>query len=306
MGKTRTNELSQESNKIKHDEKIQSEKLAQLAKSNQAIVERKKHQAAESEPRCFVCHGNINISISPPCMCSGSGAGAGSESTLDSSGGSVPSSSTSQTQAESATGTKSEAIHDITKVIAFTQKASANDLAFNPMVISQLLFDRKLFFNNDRENGTLTIGLRYPITHDERNELRKLVLAVTVQLLRDPHLSEEKRNELILSIANFLKALHAGKSDITLSITVPKYAQYNNFIKRLAENYLLPIQNIEQKDNKKVEYKEKNKNFFNPFATELTYTSSGSKDKKDKDKDNDYQYAKALSTRMKSPLDTKR
>jgi hypothetical protein len=130
---------------------------------------------------------------------------------------------------------------------------------FNPDVIAELLAKKLLFINNDRDSGILTIKLQCDpnlLTEDQKNELKKFVDAILKEL--DEF---KKENGISANCATLEKDKEGNILSLRINLPTPKI--YDDFIMRLADKNLLPMQNIQQEAEEKILYEE-GKNHFNP------------------------------------------
>jgi len=141
-----------------------------------------------------------------------------------------------------------------------------DDLDFDEVILSELLADGLLVINNDPDKGILTFELRCSpnaLSQVQRDELKKYFNAIQKEL-------EQFKEEN--GIADECKKISkdAAGNILSLRITLPTPTLYDAFIQRLADQHLIPLQNVDQKNNKRVEYPKGN--LFNPtpFAIKPT------------------------------------
>lgn len=169
---------------------------------------------------------------------------------------------------------------------------------FNPVVISNFLSNRALLIHNKNEMATLHIELRVrPHLQDQQNELKKFTDAILNALRKF-----KKDNNILTNCATIEK--DSEGHIISLRIHLPTRDLYNAFIKRLANQHLLPVQTIEQP--KKIVYTE-GVNHFNPSVLLKLNPSSNKKVKfindEDAEEQNRLQEKKRSSIRPRSPRD---
>lgn len=167
-----------------------------------------------------------------------------------------------------------------------------NGMRFNSEVISDLLKSNRLFINNDREHGTLTIQCNPTLIFDpaEKRELDKFIRSILDEL-------EAFQNEKAIgSKCAHLKTTKPNMQGdfVSLRVTLPP-EYYDQFILRLANKQLLPIENIEQQVNQKIAYPKEVDNLFNP----LSMRSMPGQNKRRRDEMEDKHQWTPLKTRCK-------
>lgn len=138
-----------------------------------------------------------------------------------------------------------------------------DDLDFDEEIISELLVDGLLVINNHSDKGILTFELRCSpnaLSQVQRDELKKYFNAIQNEL-------EQFKEEN--GISDECKKINtdAAGNILSLRITLPSPALYDAFIQRLAKQHLIPLQNVDPKNNERVEYPKGNQFSPTPFAT---------------------------------------
>lgn len=175
-------------------------------------------------PRCFGHGGGA------PGGGGGGGGGAGEKA----SEGHATSTITGQ---PSDTASKSD--------VMATGKESSSPLKFNPEVISELIKNKLLVVDSNRDIGILTIKLQCEpklLSEEQRNELENFINAI-----KDELKEFKKENNISAKCYEIVKDKDDKK--VSLRIMLPTQELYDAFIQRLAEN-LLPTQKLgEQAEN---------------------------------------------------------
>lgn len=282
-------ELKQQEEKKRKLELVQEiEKKRERDKKEEDERDRiKMEQAAESKRiYCTVCHFPI---LRCRCIGGGGGGGGGGEEAGEKLNNE---SKTSDTLVGKLSEMASQFGAAVMQAIGgSSSKQKSNQLAtvmFNTDVISDLLFMNSLLINNNRDTGILTIKLLC-IPGEKRKEVDKFIEAILKQL------DEFKKDKGI--VADCVKRDNDGSLHITIS--PPK--MYDEFIQLLAKKQLLPMQVINQQENKQPVYQKDINHFnLNPFSTKLTYATRKKANLIDEDL---IKKEKALSIRPRTPSD---
>jgi len=265
----------QELNKMQQDKEIAAETMKQRCK----ICFRE----TAPTPRCFG-HGGP-----------GGGGESGSEQKTDRSGDTGTRTLNSDQIMNTTIQTDQAALQPMSSSDLVAEHSPLNEKGFNPEIISDLLSKRILVIDNDSEKGILTIKLQCSPSHlskEQRDELEKYIDVILKQL---DAFKKEK------GISTQCATIEEDKNGniISLRIMLPTPTIYNAFIQMLANENLLPMQNINQRENENVIYPE-HKNHFNP--TPLTMEPAKGKHKKEELQDSIYNKEES-SIRPGSPLD---
>lgn len=148
----------------------------------------------------------------------------------------------------------------------FSQQLQLNEGILNLEIISEMLSKRLLMIDNNGKQGILTIKLLCKpdvLSQEQKNELTKFVDIIVKQLKMF-----KKEN----GISTRCKTIDRDNKGNILSVRImlPTSELYDAFIRRLANQNLLPIQNIQQSESEKVLY-EAGVNHFNltPLSTNI-------------------------------------
>lgn len=163
---------------------------------------------------------------------------------------------------------------------------------FNTEVISEMLSNRLLIIDNNKNTGIISIKLMYDrvqLTPEQQEELKNYIEA----LLKEVDLFKQERG-----LAN--NSITIDRSNPQLLRIMVRPDVYNTFIKHLANSKLLPKNAIEQEE-KQLGYQQGIDHFkLTPFSTKLKFPSdkkAKSEDEKERERANPY------STKPRSPLD---
>lgn len=270
-------------------------------KKQQLEAEITKEAAIEkAKPRCSICGKYTDKKSSPQCFGHGGGGG-----------GDGPSGdSAAKTEGKGLETTPEKTTDTVTQSNKYVITAQRIDLSldlqsrlddkpFNPEIISELLSNRMLLIDSDRELGALTIKLLcHPrdLSPEQRNEFKKFVNTIIKEL-------EEFKKENGISTNCKVIGHDSDGNILSLRIALPSTTLYEAFIQRLASKHLLPLQNIEQKSKEKVTYQE-GINLFNPTLLSTKPTPSANRKTEDDEALKDESKSgKKSSIRPKSPLD---
>lgn len=277
--------------------KIATENL-EKEKQQQKQVQTQKEAAEKAKPKCKVC--KKYLFESPRCTCVGGGGGSGGGDAEERAGkedSTVLIKTMGQIDIE--THIADISIQAITgDILEQLSKQLSDDTNFNHEVISELLSSKLLVIDNDREKGILTIQLQCDsnnLSPEQRNELKKFLRAILNEL------HDFKKENNLSAQCYTIEQENNGKLSLRIMLPIPTL--YDAFIERLAKQYLLPIQNIEQQPGEKVLYPEGVNHFNpNPFSTKLT-RSQNRNIKSIQHEEEVSQTNKQSSIRPKSPLD---
>ena len=243
--------------------------------------------ADKAKPRCRVCGKYADKKTSPQCFGHGGGSGSSDSSSESSSTRKDRGLDNSDNKTTAAPNPSVEVNTGSAVELSYGFKHQFDGKPFNDEMISELLSARLLLIDNNSELGTLTIKLlcnAKDLSLEQRNEFNNFVNEILKEL-------EEFKIENDLSQNCKLIEQDKEGNILSLRIALPTLQLYDDFIKRLASKKLLPVQNIQQNEERVV-YPEK-LNHFNvvPFSMQPTPAT-----KRGVDEENS-------AIRPKSPLD---
>lgn len=234
-------------------------------KSGSSQTSGKEENSVQNDPRaaakgnaCPVCEKLGR----PPGPCRGHAeGGGGSEETATVDQGSSQALASTSDQLTSTVSQVADVVTDDKGVDQ--QQYQSNQSIFNPILISDLLSQKLLVIENDRNSGTITIKLpRNPnsLSEEQRNELKKFVDTILKELDEFKKEKGKSANGITVTIE---------KDNIR--ITLPTPTMYDAFIQRLNSKHLLPTQNIEQNE------KQEGRNYFHSTPLSMKPTPNSIK-----------------------------
>jgi len=267
----------------------------------------RKDMVDQAKPKCRIC--GKYLYEAPQCFGHGGGGGGG--------GGGSSGESASKDGSKVIDGTPGKTTDTVTQAANVMKEGVADmslglqpqlgEKTFNPEVISELLSNKILVIDNDRDKGILAIKLQcHPdsLSVEQKNELKKFVNAILNEL------NEFKKENGISADCKTIEKDKDGNI-LSLLITLPTPILYDAFVQRLASKNLLPIQNIEQQAKEKVVYQE-DINHFNPTPLSTKPTPSENRGEKSAEDEETHtiekqgipqEEKKSSSIHPKSPLD---
>lgn len=212
-------------------------------------AEQEEAAAEANRQRCKTCFKEI----APKRMCGGHGGGGGGG------GGSGGSGSTSEEKASQAEAkllaSKSGEIDDDEEFASLSistedeveldSQSKSDEERFNPKIIEELIANKLLVVDNDRDSMTLTIRLVCKpdaLSKEQRQELKKYLEAILEELtvFKQEHDIDEDCFNIIRD---------EEKNILSLSINFTDVELYDAFIKQLANNLVpTPTPKLQAKD----------------------------------------------------------
>lgn len=228
-------------------------------KSNENNLDKIKKDTAsdKAKPRCSICGKYTDKKTSPQCFGHGVAGGDTSDDPAVKSGTGGATSLAMKASKNSDGFKSSEARNSpLNSKKAPLPTPQFKNIKFDPQLISELLSNGLLRIKNDREKGILSIeikGKQKSLSPELRNNLKKFLESIQNEL-------DNFRSENGISTPCFSQKIKDGDIE-SLNISFPNPKMYDAFLKRLADKHLLPIQNIEQKNNMNVTYPEGENHF---------------------------------------------
>lgn len=223
--------------------------------------------AIKAKPKCSIC-GKFKYDMP---RCAGHGIDGGGHSSKGESGLSHDKTSTDAVSNTASVSSRHshDASHEM-NALDVSHHTVMDEKTFNQEVISELLSNKLLLINNDRNSGTLIVKLQCEpkfVTAEQSRELNKYVNIILNEL-------EEFKKEHGISVeCKDIKRDHDGNIQ-SLCITLPTPALYDAFIQRLTNKNLLPVQNAKQLENEKVAYPQGRNHFHaNPLLMKPSLTA---------------------------------
>ena len=214
----------------------QKSSFTQVLKELKKETEKKQSAAEAARVLCKICFREI----APKRVCGGhGGGGGGSDATSGTSEEKVTHGSQSLISQPDATIDEKNLVNNFISIVEdIDSQHQTDEEGFNPEVIAELITNKLLLIDNDREAMTLTIKLQCEpnsLSEEQRYELKKFMVAILKELntyTEINHLSDDCVNLVEDKEGNV----------ISLRITLPTLALYDAFTQRLTDN-LLPAPN---------------------------------------------------------------
>lgn len=251
---------------MQNDDRHKKSKLQELEeqKAHQKKAEQEKERikadiAKRAIPTCKIC--GKYLFIQP--RCGGHSAGGGGSS----GGGSEEKTGKENQEPTKASGQITDAVAQAAYTASTPDQPIGASAALRPElsrermldVISEMLSNKSLTIDNDRDKGILAIKLLIEPTllpEEQRNAVNKFV-GLILQALH----KFLKENGIDKDFATVVKDKDGNIK--SCRIAIPDRKLHEKFIDKLAEQHLLPLQNIHQHAHEKVEYP-RGQNHFNP------------------------------------------